>query len=294
MALRRYLATSTREAMAQVRRELGDDAVILSSKRVAGDRIEIVAAAPHAMESLVEETRTSRTAVMQTIAASRASAAAKAAANPPIAAAPRAGARPALDASAPLAGESFQQFVRRQSAVPAAPAVNASRAPARAAVSAASEVPAPRPRTHSPAAMYSDVAATPEVAADDDIWKPTTFHLPAALDESSVAATLSASAERAPARQAAPANTRASAAATRHGGMASPTNALRVDPRPYPLDAAVAAELQRQSEARQRVADRALRASFATEPATPAPSAPRVLSNGANDAGRDDVYQTQA
>src|SRR5882672_11148016 len=71
MSLKRYLATSTREAMAQVRRELGDDAVILSSKRVAGDRIEIVAAAPRAMESLVEETRTSRAAVMQTLAASR-------------------------------------------------------------------------------------------------------------------------------------------------------------------------------------------------------------------------------
>src|SRR5882672_2443262 len=291
MSLKRYLATSTREAMAQVRRELGDDAVILSSKRVAGDRIEIVAAAPRAMESLVEETRTSRAAVMQTLAASRARAAAMAGAHPPIPAAPRAGAKPAVDASAPLAGESFQQFVRRQSA---APAVNASRAPARAAVTTTSAVPATR--TRNSVAMYSDVAATPEAAADDDIWKPTTFHLPAERGESWIAPTPSATAARAPSRLAAPAhaNVHGSAAASKHGSMTATANAPRVAQSPYPVDAAVAAELQRQAETRQRAADRALRASFAAEPVAPARAAPRGPNNDANRGPQDEGYEAQA
>jgi flagellar biosynthesis protein FlhF len=53
MAIKRYVAATTREAMMQVRRELGDDAVILSSKRIGG-KLEILAAAPDAVEALVE------------------------------------------------------------------------------------------------------------------------------------------------------------------------------------------------------------------------------------------------
>ena len=53
MAIKRYVAATTREAMMQVRRELGDDAVILSSKRI-GNRLEILAAASDAVQALVE------------------------------------------------------------------------------------------------------------------------------------------------------------------------------------------------------------------------------------------------
>jgi flagellar biosynthesis protein FlhF len=104
MAIKRYVAMTNRDAMAQVRRDLGEDAVILSNKRIAGGRIEIVAAAPEAMASLVEDARVSRG--QQRRAEPQA----------PLAAAP-----------SPLPGESFQAFVRRQSGAPAAPATAAPR-----------------------------------------------------------------------------------------------------------------------------------------------------------------------
>lgn len=53
MAIRKFAAPTTREAMIQVRRELGDDAVIIANRRV-GNRIEILAAAPDAVDALVE------------------------------------------------------------------------------------------------------------------------------------------------------------------------------------------------------------------------------------------------
>jgi len=53
MAFKRFLAPTSRMAMDAVRRELGPDAVILSNKRV-GDQIEILAAASHAVEQIVE------------------------------------------------------------------------------------------------------------------------------------------------------------------------------------------------------------------------------------------------
>src|SRR6266850_1573610 len=52
MAIRKFVAPTTREAMMQVRRELGDDAVIIAN------RIEILAAAPDAVEALVERSET--------------------------------------------------------------------------------------------------------------------------------------------------------------------------------------------------------------------------------------------
>src|SRR5215470_20242322 len=57
MAIKRFAAPTTREAMMQVRRELGDDAVIIANRRV-GNRIEILAAAPDAVEALVERSET--------------------------------------------------------------------------------------------------------------------------------------------------------------------------------------------------------------------------------------------
>jgi flagellar biosynthesis protein FlhF len=88
MAIKRYVAATTREAMMQVRRELGDDAVILSSKRI-GNRLEILAAASDAVEALVEasEKRPARTEAPE--------------------ARPRETPRPKV--------ESFQDYLRRQS-----------------------------------------------------------------------------------------------------------------------------------------------------------------------------------
>src|SRR5262245_55386353 len=63
MAIRKFAAPTTREAMMQVRRELGDDAVIIANRRV-GNRIEILAAAPDAVDALVERSET-RPATLQ-------------------------------------------------------------------------------------------------------------------------------------------------------------------------------------------------------------------------------------
>ncbi len=125
MTIKRYVAMTNREAMAQVRRDLGDDAVILSNKRVAGGRVEIVAAAPDAMQALVEDARASRTAQRSGFVP-----------------------RPA----APMPGESFQEFVRRQNQA------------------ANKTAPRVRPQADVPVrssavAMYSDVAATTPAAA---------------------------------------------------------------------------------------------------------------------------------
>jgi flagellar biosynthesis protein FlhF len=57
MSFKRYMAASMREAMTQLRRDLGDDAVILSSKRVGKGQFEILAAASGAVDAIVEEAR---------------------------------------------------------------------------------------------------------------------------------------------------------------------------------------------------------------------------------------------
>jgi len=57
MGFKRFVAATTKDAMAQVRRELGDDAVILSNKRVANGHIEILAAGASAVEAIVEDAR---------------------------------------------------------------------------------------------------------------------------------------------------------------------------------------------------------------------------------------------
>ena len=62
MGFKRYVAATTRDALRQVRQELGDEAVILSSKKVAGGHFEILAAAADAVEAIVEESRKPRTA----------------------------------------------------------------------------------------------------------------------------------------------------------------------------------------------------------------------------------------
>jgi flagellar biosynthesis protein FlhF len=97
MSFRRYIATTVREGLDRVRRELGEDAVILSNKRLGPGRIEIVAAASDSMQALVEE------------------------ADRPLAAARQgAAARERVRSDEPASAESFQDFIRRQQ--PAAPA----------------------------------------------------------------------------------------------------------------------------------------------------------------------------
>jgi hypothetical protein len=57
MAFKRFVAATTRDAMRQVRQELGDEAVILSSKKIAGGHCEILAAAADAVDAIVETKR---------------------------------------------------------------------------------------------------------------------------------------------------------------------------------------------------------------------------------------------
>lgn len=57
MSFKRFVAATTKDAMAQVRRDLGDDAVILSNKRIANGHIEILAAGAQVVEAIVEDAR---------------------------------------------------------------------------------------------------------------------------------------------------------------------------------------------------------------------------------------------
>jgi flagellar biosynthesis protein FlhF len=131
MAIRRYVATTTRDAMALVRRELGDDAVILANRRTAAGQVEILAAAPDAVDALVDgpPTIAARPAVSgrsdgrplgsaQGSARSGAQRSAPPTINQSLSSstrqpATRGGVRTARD-DAPMSMESFQEFVRRQ------------------------------------------------------------------------------------------------------------------------------------------------------------------------------------
>jgi len=133
MSFRRYVAGTVREGLDRVRRELGEDAVILSNKRLGPGRIEIVAAASDSMQALVEE-------------ADRPSAAAR----------QNASARERTRSDEPA--ESFQDFVRRQ-------------APAAATRTGQEPRETTRPRSppraepalaHAGVAMYQEVASAPD------------------------------------------------------------------------------------------------------------------------------------
>jgi len=108
MGFRRYVAPTAREALERIRKELGADAVILSNRRAGPNRVEIIAAAQGQMDALVDDFVPA------------------AAPAPLLAPAGRKPSRPAVAASvmapAPArrtAPESFQEFIRRQSAEPA-------------------------------------------------------------------------------------------------------------------------------------------------------------------------------
>jgi flagellar biosynthesis protein FlhF len=84
--------------MAQVKRELGDEALILSNRALTGGRVEILAAAADALDALVEEARPARRNARE------------GGARP--ATAPAAAAMPAADAAPKI--ESFSAFLQRQ------------------------------------------------------------------------------------------------------------------------------------------------------------------------------------
>lgn len=136
MGFKRFVGATTRDVMRQVRQELGDEAVILSSKKVAGGHHEILAAAADAVEAIVEESRKPQTAA------------------------------PAAPAGPRKAGgvESFQDFLKRQAA--AAPA--ARQATARAA---APEQGAPA-ALYAQVAAARAPQADPHDAADHHGYRP--------------------------------------------------------------------------------------------------------------------------
>jgi flagellar biosynthesis protein FlhF len=158
MSFRRYIAGTVREAMDRVRRELGEDAVILSNKRLGPGRVEIVAAASDSMEALVEQ-----------------------ADRPPASARAPARTREREDEKPMGSTESFQEFLRRKAAAPATRPREASAAMPAPVPSAATRArpvaPAPA-RTEAVAprdavAMYHEVArAHPEMESAERAEPP--------------------------------------------------------------------------------------------------------------------------
>ncbi len=146
MGFRRYIASTVREALDRVRRELGEDAVILSNKRLGPGRVEVVAAAADSMQALVEEADRPLASARQAAAAGERA---------------RSEARPQT--------ESFHDFIRRQA--PTAPTATArprpvaAEAPARARQDASERLPqaATVPQAE-PVAARNGVAMYHEVA----------------------------------------------------------------------------------------------------------------------------------
>jgi flagellar biosynthesis protein FlhF len=177
MSFRRYVATTVREGLDRVRRELGDDAVILSNKRLGPGRIEIVAAASDSMQALVEEADRPNATPRQSAAA-------------------RERARPDEQSQS----ESFQDFIRRQApaAAPRArqepqeapprarPTTRAEPAPARAGVAMYHEVA----RTHA----EPEASGAPEALLAHALAAPAVFRQRTARDAPMSAATIAGAA----------------------------------------------------------------------------------------------------
>ena|SRR6266404_3617551 len=177
MSFRRYVATTVREGLDRVRRELGDDAVILSNKRLGPGRIEIVAAASDSMQALVEEADRPNATPRQSAAA-------------------RERARPDEQSQS----ESFQDFIRRQApaAAPGArqepqeapprarPTMRAEPAPARAGVAMYHEVA----RTHA----EPEASGAPEALLAHALAAPAVFRQRTARDAPMSAATIAGAA----------------------------------------------------------------------------------------------------
>lgn len=190
MSFRRYIAANSREALAQIRRELGDDAVILSNRRVP-DGVEVVAAASRIMDRIVQEAPATRLVPRARSGQAEASAVALAAntvAPPVVVATERREKKPQ-----PLIHpeESFQEFVRRQSrGAQGREGQRAGQGPGRAGqqedLYSDRGRAAPEPaivkvavaqRDDEMSAHKVDPQAEAALAIEDE-WKPTTFHMP--------------------------------------------------------------------------------------------------------------------
>jgi flagellar biosynthesis protein FlhF len=151
MSIKRFVAPNGREALAQVRRELGDEALVLSTRKLTGGRIEVLAVGPDEMQTLIEDAHAAPARSAHVAAAAPASSVADAGA----------------DAEVSLSGvrtESFEQFLRRQAQR------QIERQPARAAASSAAvdpQVAASRPREAIAAANVKGEALAAEPAAKE-------------------------------------------------------------------------------------------------------------------------------
>jgi len=228
MSFRRYVATTVREGLDRVRRELGDDAVILSNKRLGPGRIEIVAAASDSMQALVEEADRPNATPRQSAAA-------------------RERARPDEQSQS----ESFQDFIRRQppAAAPRArqepqeapprarPTMRAEPAPARAGVAMYHEVA----RTHA----EPEASGAPEALLAHALAAPAVFRQRTARDAPMSAATIagaaspaSINARSAPAAAIEASPPRSAPAAAANGSAArppaSPASEAAAPPQPAP------------------------------------------------------------
>jgi flagellar biosynthesis protein FlhF len=245
MAIRKFVAPTTREAMIQVRRELGDDAVIIANRRV-GNRIEILAGAPDAVEALVERSETRAAAPMRERTPTLERAASRAEPRPKV--------------------EAFQDFVRRQMQTDIdAPA------PQRPARETAREMPRERPRdmpvrasavpaqrgagntslgSTAGVAMYHDVAEfnDEELAAPIPARATTLPHSHRAQQvENTAPAADPAVFRRRPAHVTAPVRAEAPLtvpAAAPHAVSAAPPIDILLEPQPAPLVAVTAARAQ--------------------------------------------------
>jgi len=235
MAIRKFVAQTTREAMMQVRRELGEDAVILANKRV-GNRIEVLAAAPDAVEALVERSELQSAVLRERV--------------------PAAERRSNEVRQQPRAKvEAFQDFVRRQ--MQDADSSPESQTPVRPRPPRAAH-PAQPARGSAAVDMYQDVAA--EIDGDDELpvsepARPTS-RAPQAKAQVPGQQRPAAPIERSDGASLEPRATRAQAAAVQasHRAQQVEMDATRADPAVF----------------RRRPAHVAPRAAAAAENATPA------------------------
>jgi flagellar biosynthesis protein FlhF len=265
MSIKRFVAPTGREALAQVRRELGEDALVLSTRKLTGGRMEVLAVGPDDMQSLIEDSCSARAAHSRL-----ASEAAAATSSPPQS--PGAGARVHAPASG-VRTESFEDFLQRQQG-----ARERGRAPETAPVPAAAENMVTR-RYQQVAAAAADDAALPPTPASA-APEPAVFRRRAASAASPAPAGVANAAPQPPAAAAPMAAATASpvAEASFSGGVAGGAaadarllaelqtmRALLLEQMATMGAASTAAELHRRSPMQVRAMTRLLTAGFSPE-----------------------------
>jgi flagellar biosynthesis GTPase FlhF len=243
MSFKRFVAASTKDAMAQVRRDLGDDAVILSNKRIANGHIEILAAGAQAVEAIVEDARRPQTqAPTGTAQVAVQIAPGVRRIGPPV--------------------ESFREYLRRQGQNESGPRTTGAGAT----------------NTTGPASMYGAVAAAP---ADDDAdegawntgWSDTRFDpsmMPVTRAPAPLAARTVQTGSTGP-RSAAPAASHPARAAAPEIDTWLPNHARAVPATPSPATPAPAVFRRRPSRESQDITD-----TRARDNSTPGPIAPHL------------------